>query len=239
MVWGLCKTLRSLGQYQGDLLVLTKDTKYHSYPGITPIYLKHPIPDGPTRKQVCEGLKFTAWDEILATGHDQYLYLDCDIIVVNPIAPLLKQSENIQFCRQVLGHTGTLNSQCFIDDLTPDEIEKYGNQPGWNSGTFIAEPRHTDELNLIADGIRAGKPDQPYLNALAIRGQVKVDPIPDHYMFFYLDSAHSKSFYRLYYRRQLKPTYILEHHITQVDKRGTWYNRLYKLKMQINRAKRK
>jgi hypothetical protein len=136
-------SLREVGCYGGRILVFTNNGYRPRGPGIEVIRVPPVI--GRTRMQE---FKVAAAPQIASDEYDRILWIDCDILAVDRIAPLLGEGE--EEVRGALEEPFTRMSDPACGDcLTPDEKLQASGRWGINAGLLsFPGPRYQEYARL-------------------------------------------------------------------------------------------
>ncbi len=162
-------SLREIGEYDGDLIVVT------DRPG--------KISDAITIERKCETpvphMEKAAWGRMPLIGYDRFLFLDADLVFLKPILPILEWD-----CELAMP----------VEHPAVAEGDKwFGNSPvGYNTGTILSRgssfpalcDKWLDRMNKDRCWEIAGH-DQPCMNNMIHDGEVSVKPFPREWFYFY------------------------------------------------------
>jgi glycosyltransferase involved in cell wall biosynthesis len=112
-------------------------------------------------------------------AYDRVLYVDCDILAVRDVRPLLEGLDCFRYSREFQPMSAPMYSGC----LTDAELADAAWRRGINSGVFGAPGAYLGECldrwkALLDERPRAQGYDQPALNALVFRELVRARPLP-------------------------------------------------------------
>jgi len=176
------RALRHLGGFRGDIAVLT-DVPFRLPADVEQIPLEPAdLGDRPV-------LKCRAGRKLDLECYQRVVYLDVDILVRAPLAPILDRCESGRLVATDDMGAKTVRDffrRCF----SSEELERYGGLPGINAGFFCAPgKRLRDWLHIWEETARecAGCPghgfDQPPLNAAIRRGRIPLEYVPEQMCF--------------------------------------------------------
>lgn len=112
-------------------------------------------------------------------AHDRVLYVDCDVLAIRDVMPLLEGLDAFRYSREFQPMAAPMYNAC----LTDAELEEARWRRGINSGVYAAPGPYLgeclDRWKALLDSHPRGKGyDQPALNALVLRGLIRARPLP-------------------------------------------------------------
>lgn len=112
-------------------------------------------------------------------AYDRVLYVDCDVLAIRDIGPLLAGLDTFRYSREFQPMSAPMYSGC----LTDAEMEEARWRRGINSGVFGAPAPYLGECldrwqALLDTRPHAQAYDQAALNALVLRGLIRARPLP-------------------------------------------------------------
>jgi len=112
-------------------------------------------------------------------AYDRVLYVDCDVLAIRDVAPLLDGLDCFRYSREFQPMSAPMYNACLSDAELADARWRRG----INSGVFAAPGSHLgeclDRWKALLDGHPRGHAyDQPALNALVLRGLIRARPLP-------------------------------------------------------------
>jgi len=112
-------------------------------------------------------------------AYDRVMYVDCDVLAIGDVRPLLDGLDVFRYSREFQSMSAPMYSGCLSDA----ELEEARWRRGINSGVFAAPGPYLGECldrwkALLDTRPHAQGYDQPALNALVLRGAIRARPLP-------------------------------------------------------------
>lgn len=113
------------------------------------------------------------------TAYDRVMYIDCDILAIRNVAPLLDGLDCFRYSREFQPMSAPMYNECLSDT----ELAEARWRRGINSGVFAAPGDYLGECldrwkALLDTRPQSQSYEQAALNALVLRGLIRARPLP-------------------------------------------------------------